>query len=120
MDSDKRWYDVEFTINGTMRTEGYSKDDAAQRVADNLDTVEFNPVRYDNREVHNVEVELRSCSFVPQGYRLTDAVVCEGSGAKKLVPQVLCCCGEHITVVDNEIPVHYRTGPIVNGESSGS
>lgn len=50
----------------------------------------------------------------------TFSVVCEGSGNAKLVPQVLCCCGESLTVVDNKIPVHYRTGPIVNGESSGA
>lgn len=44
-------------------------------------------------------------------------MICEGSGVKKLVPEVLCCCGKILTVVDNKIPEHERTGPIVNGSN---
>lgn len=43
---------------------------------------------------------------------------CEGSGVRKLVPEVLCCCGQRLTVVDNQIPEHDRSGPIVNAESA--
>lgn len=73
MDSDKRWYDIGFVIRGTMRTEGYGKADAAQKVLDNLNDINYNQFGYDNRElIGNQIVTLVSVAFVPQGYRTED------------------------------------------------
>lgn len=70
MDSDKKWFDVEFTIRGTMRTHGTSISDACERVKINLGMIQFNPGGFNDLEMTtDYEIELLSCRFAPQGYR---------------------------------------------------
>lgn len=70
MDSDHPWFDVEATIRVRMRTEGWSAEDARQRVETNLSLIQYNPVGWDDRElVGEPQIDIHSVEFVPQGYR---------------------------------------------------
>jgi len=74
MDSDHRWYDVEFTIKGTLRVEAECKADAEQHAELILSLVDYNPAGYDNREmVGTPRAKVKSVTFVPQGYRQEDS-----------------------------------------------
>lgn len=74
MDSDHKWYDVEFTIRGKLRVENYNKDGVALQVSDILSSIDYNPARYDSQElVGTPEVEIVGVQFFPQGYKQVDA-----------------------------------------------
>lgn len=73
MDSDHRWYDVEFVIRGRLRVEGHGKDDAAYNAASVLESIDYNPSGYDNRQLQGQpDCALVDVTFVPQGYRQRD------------------------------------------------
>lgn len=73
LDSDHPWFDVEAVLRVKMRTEGWSRDEACERVRLNLELLNYNPAGWCDRQLNgDPEIELVSCTFVPQGYRMVD------------------------------------------------